>query len=547
MRKYISALFLSLCFCCLGFLVGFALKDSLWADSRQSRYANSVAKFEEVIRYLQANYFEPVEPDKLVEEAIKGMLQKLDPHTFYIPAAELKGINEQMEGSFEGIGIEFNIVEDTLFVVSPIVGGPSEKAGILAGDRIVKVDNENIAGIGLTNDGVIKRLRGKKGTQVKLEIRRKGIAKNLEFIVTRDKIPLHSVDYSTMVDNETGYIRITRFAATTFREFSDHVAELKEKGLKNIIVDLRNNPGGYLDQAFYIADMFLENGKMIVSTKGRIPSSNKEYRATSDIDQLEKGGVIILINEGSASASEIVSGAIQDWDRGLIVGARSFGKGLVQQQHVLGDESAIRVVVSRYYTPKGRCIQKPFARDDKEYGNEILKRYDSGEIFNDELLKLPDSLKYKTNSGRIVYGGGGIMPDVYLPPDTSGRSAYLNNLFSKNIFSDFALKYVEKNPQLKQAYKNGKEYATQFNVNEPLIKEFIDFAKAHGVEYDAKEFEISRKIILQRIKMNLGRVAYGDDGFFSSWLKDDPVFQRALALMPASLELARTGKFAKNK
>jgi carboxyl-terminal processing protease len=547
MRKYISALFLSLCFCCVGFLVGFTLKDSFSSGAGQSRYANSVAKFEEVIRYLQANYFEPVEPDKLVEEAIKGMLQKLDPHTFYIPAAELKGINEQMEGSFEGIGIEFNIVEDTLFVVSPISGGPSEKVGIQAGDRILKVDNENIAGISLTNNDVIKKLRGKKGTQVKLEIRRKGIRKNLEFTVTRDKIPIHSVDYSTMIDDETGYVRIIRFASTTFREFANHVAELKEKGMKNIIVDLRNNPGGYLDQAFYIADMFLGENKMIVSTKGRIASSNKEYRATSDISELEKGGVIVLINEGSASASEIVSGAIQDWDRGLIVGTRSFGKGLVQQQHVLNDESAIRVVVSRYYTPKGRCIQKPFVRDDKEYNSEILKRYDSGEIFNEELIKLPDSLKYKTHSGRIVYGGGGIMPDVYLPPDTTGRTAYLNNLFSKNIFNDFALKYVEKNPQLKQAYKNGKEFAMQFDISEPLIKEFTAFAKAHGVEYDAKEFEVSRKIILQRIKINLGRVAYGDDGFFNTWLKEDPIFQKALALMPASIELARTGKFAKNK
>ncbi|MCS6904550.1 MAG: S41 family peptidase [Bacteroidia bacterium] len=548
MRKHALFLFLSISFCCIGFLVGFTLKDSFSSSgSNLSRYASSVAKFEEVLRYLQANYFEPLEPDKLVEDAIKGMLQKLDPHTFYIPSSELKEINEQMEGSFEGIGIEFNIIEDTLYVVSPIAGGPSERAGIQAGDRIIKVDNENIAGVGITNNDVIKRLRGKKGTQVKLEVRRKGIKKNLEFTITRDKIPIYSVDNSTMVDKETGYIRIIRFASTTFREFSDHVARLKEQGMKNLILDLRNNPGGYLDQAFYVCDMFLEEGKMIVSTKGRIPSSNKEYRATSEISDLEKGGVIVLINDGSASASEIVAGAIQDWDRGLIIGTRSFGKGLVQQQHILSDESAIRVVVSRYFTPKGRCIQKPFSRGDREYNNEILRRYDSGEIFHEELIKLPDSLKYKTHAGRIVYGGGGIMPDIYLPPDTSGKSNYLNNLFIKNIFNDFALRYVEKNPRFKQLYKDGKDFAQRFEFSEPLIQEFIQYATNQGVEYNAKDFETSRKIISLRLKMSLARAAYGEEGFLSVYLQEDPVLKKAVELMPASIELARTGKFAKSK
>lgn len=522
----------------VGVLVGFKLKDA-FPLRKQTR----LAKLDEVIRYLNDFYFEPVDNNKLIDDAISGMLQKLDPHTFYIPSAELKSINEQMQGSFEGIGVEFNIIDDTLYVVSPISGGPSEKLGILAGDRIVKIDNENVAGIGLTNNDVIKRLKGKKGTHVKVKIKRNGVKELIEFDIVRDKIPLYSVDFSYMVDKKTGYIRVNRFAETTMREFVEHLQKLKGQGMENLILDLRNNPGGYLEMAYMMADEFLSDKKLIVYTEGRTAASKKRYEASANLADFESGGLVVLINQGSASASEIVSGAVQDWDRGLVVGTRSFGKGLVQQQYPLSDESAVRIVVSRYFTPSGRCIQKPFEKGSKDYDSEVYERYNSGEIFDETKIKVPDSLKFKTNAGRTVYGGGGIIPDVFVPADTSADSDYLRKLIAKGVFRDFAYKYAEHHPNIKTEFGNGITYSDKFNINQSILNEFTAFATEKGVTFVEKDFKTSQKFIVSNLKALIGRALFNDDGYFPVLLNSDNAFQKALALMPDAKKLEKTGKF----
>lgn len=526
----------------IGVLVGFNIKGSLPGDSAARHEAN-VNKIQDVIRLVAANYFEVADQDKMVDDAIDGMLRGLDPHTFYITAEDMKSISEQMQGSFQGIGVEFNILEDTIYVVSPITGGPSERLGILPGDRIVKIEGENVAGTGITNNDVMKKLRGEKGTRVKVSILRSGFKDLIDYEITRDDIPFLSVDYSYMVDNETGYIRVSRFAETTIREFSEHMTKLKAQGMQNLILDLRNNPGGYLDRAKTMADMFLGDNKLIVYTQGRIPSSNQRYETSPVIRDFEQGGLVVLINQGSASASEIVSGAVQDWDRGLVIGARSFGKGLVQQQYPLSDGSAIRVVISRYYTPSGRCIQKPYDKNARDYDLEILDRYESGELFDASKIKFADSLKFKTNAGRTVYGGGGIMPDVFVPADTTGRSRYLTDLISKGVFRTFALRYAEKHPEVKNQYRDGKDFTARFQISKPLIDEFVAFAAEKSVPHVAADYRVSEKYILNNLKALIGRAYFNDDGFYPVSLSIDEVFQKAVEMMPAARKLERTGKF----
>jgi carboxyl-terminal processing protease len=449
-----------------------------------------------------------------------------------------------MAGSFEGIGVQFEILEDTIMVVSPISGGPSDKLGIMAGDRIIKIEDDDVAGTGVTNQMVIDRLRGPKGTVVSVTILRPGNRKPLVFKIERDKIPLNSVDYSYMVDATTGYIKVNRFAETTMQEFDEHLGKLKQNGLKNLILDLRNNPGGYLQMSKLMAERFLEKGQLIVYTEGRVPQSNQRYVAASGPKYLGKdGGLIVLINQGSASASEIVSGAVQDHDRGLILGTRSFGKGLVQQQYELNDGSAIRVVVSRYYTPSGRCIQKDFKKSTKEYNEEVYERYETGEFFDPSKITFPDSLKFTTSRGRTVYGGGGIMPDVYEAPDTTGASDYLSDLISGNIFRQFAHRYTESHPDLIKEYPTGLDFAKRFKVTPTLHKEFQKFATEKGVEYDEKDYQTSKARIEFNIKALLARKVYNDDGFYPSVNEMDPLFHKALKLMPQAIEMAKTGKF----
>lgn len=528
----------------VGVLVGFKIKAYTPADEpNKLSLQDNLRKFETVVRQVRSNYFEEVDVTDMVENAIVGMLDGLDPHTFYIPPPDMKAISEQMRGSFEGIGIEFNIMEDTLLVVTPISGGPSEKLGIMPGDRIIKVEGENVAGIGLSNRDVVEMLRGEKGTVVSVTIYRPGMEEFLEFDIERDKIPLNSVDFAYMPTEDIGYIKVNRFSETTMQEFMEKLYELKEQGMRNLILDLRNNPGGYLEMAQMMADMFLEKGQMIVYTEGRIPESNKKYVATSRFKEFEEGGLIVLINQGSASASEIVSGSVQDHDRGLIIGNRSFGKGLVQQQYQLVDGSAIRVVISRYFTPAGRCIQKPFNEDSEDYNREIWERFESGELFSADSIKFPDSLKYKTDHGRVVYGGGGIMPDVFIPADTSGRSDYLEKLITKNLLRQFAFRYSESH-DLKSEYANGMDFADNYEPDQATLDEFIGFSEERGVEYDEQGYTASLKVIKQNLKALIGRQLYGDEGFYPSLHVYDPAMQKALNLMPDAVKLAETGEFS---
>lgn len=536
----------SVAFVVVGMISGYKLKQSL-PDYKQADYNESLNKFQEVLRFIDYSYIEPVTFEKMVDDAIKGLLEGLDPHSFYIPKQEKKGMDEQMAGSFEGIGVEFNILEDTIYVVAPISGGPSEKLGIVAGDRIVEVDSQNVAGIGITNSDVMAKLKGKKGTKVRVGIVRRGVNKVIYFDIIRDKIPFYSVDYSYMISPGIGYLKLSRFAETTFQEFVEHTRKLKEKGMEHMILDLRSNPGGYMNMAQLISDEFLPEGKLVVYTEGRTAESKSKYVSTSSIGEFEKGGLVILIDQGSASASEIVSGAVQDWDRGIIIGTRSFGKGLVQTQHAFTDGSAMRIVISKYFTPSGRSIQKPYNKSSKKYNEEILERFESGEVYDESKIKFPDSLKYKTNSGRTVYGGGGILPDVFIPLDTMGRSNYYTDLFINGIFRQYGLKYADAHPELKTTYANGFEFARNFEISEAMMNEFTQYGADKKVPLVTAELETSRKLITMMIKANIGQRLWNDEGFFPVLHRYDNNIEMALKLMPDAIKLSQTGQFTWKK
>lgn len=528
----------------VGMLAGFQLRKSVPSETRRQQFSSGFSKIQDAIMFVENNYVKEAKTDKMVDDAIQGMLEGLDPHSFYISSEEMKVMEEQMQGSFEGIGIEFNILEDTLYVVAVLSGGPSEKVGLQAGDRIVVIDDEDV--VGIKNSEVMEKLRGEKGTKVKVGVTRHGIKDLVDFVIVRDEIPLYSVDYSYMMDGETGYLKISRFASTTHEEFREHMGKLTKKGMKNLVLDLRGNPGGYMQMAERIADEFLGNDKMIVYTDGRTQDSKSSYRASSRWDLFEDGGLVILMDYGSASASEIVAGAIQDWDRGLIVGVRSFGKGLVQTQHEFSDGSAMRLVISQYYTPSGRCIQKPFDMSSEDYEEEILERFESGEIYDSSKVDLPDSLKFKTNAGRVVYGGGGIMPDIFVPRDTTTDSGYLSRLISKTLFRQFSYDYLDAHSNFKQQYPTAEVFNKAFQVEKPLMDEFIAFATEQGVPFDEKGYGTSEKDIKVYIKSFIGRRYFQDDGFYPSYHESDNVLRRARELMPQAIELKKKGRFTIN-
>jgi carboxyl-terminal processing protease len=526
----------------IGMLVGFRLRDGEGEDRRQA-LNSGLQKFQEAMLFVERNYVKVPEAGSMVDNAIQGMLEGLDPHSFYIASEEMEEMEEQMEGSFDGVGIEFNLVDDTIYVVAVISGGPSEQSGIQAGDRIVKIEDQNVAGVSITNNDVMKKLRGKKGTHVRVAVRRPGVSDLVDFDIVRDKIPLYSVDYSYMMDGQTGYLKISRFASTTHDEFRDHMKKLQGKGMNNLILDLRGNPGGYMNMAEKIADEFLPAGRTVVYTDGRISDSKTKYKATSDLELFEEGALVVLLDYGSASASEIVAGAIQDWDRGLIVGVRSFGKGLVQTQKDFSDGSAMRLVISQYYTPSGRCIQKPFNMTAKEYDMEVVERFESGEVYDQSKINLPDSLKFKTNSGRIVYGGGGILPDVFVARDTTQDSDYLTELIAQNIFRQFAFHYGDIHGEVKGRYGNSQAFNRDFRVDDALLEEFTRFAEGKKVKPDSKGLAISREDISIYIKAFIGRRFFDDDAFYPTFHQSDNVLRRAHDLMPQAKELAKTGHF----
>lgn len=526
----------------IGMLAGFQLKDSVQYE-RRAEISGGFQKIQDAIWFVERNYVEEPNTQKMVDDAIAGMLEGLDPHSFYIPAEEMQAMEEEMEGSFEGVGIEFNLIEDSIYVVAAISGGPSEKAGIVAGDRIVKIDGKTVAGVGIANSDVMKHLRGPKGSNVKVEVNRRGAKGLLAFTIIRDKIPLYSIDYSYMINDETGYVKISRFASTTHDEFRDHVKKLKDKGMKGMVLDLRGNPGGYMQMAEKIADEFLGEGKLVVYTEGRIYESKSRYKATSYLNLFEDGPLVVLLDFGSASASEIVAGAVQDWDRGLIVGVRSFGKGMVQTQKEFPDGSAMRLVISQYYTPSGRCIQKPFEMSAEAYEMELVHRFESGEIYDEKKINLPDSLKFKTNAGRTVYGGGGIVPDVFVARDTSHDSRYITALISENVFREFAIYYVDRHPGLDKQYPDAASFRRGFGSDDAFLKELTDFATSKGVKMDETGFATSKTEIGIYAKAFIGRRLYNDDGFFPVYHEVDNVLQRAVSLMPQAKELLKKGKF----
>ncbi len=481
-------------------------------------------KLEELIRYIEAKYVDDVNRNELVDETIASILRQLDPHSSYIPAERLREINEQLEGNFEGIGVEFMILDDTIVVVSALAGGPSETAGIRAGDKIVEVGDSVIAGANIDSRDVMGLLRGEKGSQVEVGIRRNGEAGLRRITITRDKIPMHSVDVAYMLDRRTGYIKVNRFSATTYEEFMQALEKLIDEGnMEDLVIDLRHNPGGYLQQATNIlSQLFREKDKLLVYTEGRsVHRSNYETtgRAFYDIDD-----IVVLIDEGSASASEILAGAIQDHDRGYIVGRRSFGKGLVQEQYRLRDGSALRLTVARYYTPSGRSIQKDYV-DQEHYDEDLQDRLVSGELTSATDMPIEDTTRYFTSSGRIVYGGGGIMPDVFVPMN----EVFLNEdyLHLRQLVPSYVYRFMEERGDRIDHYTL-EEFQRRFQVDEDAYRAFLEYAATEGGRPNAPLKEKVKAELRRYLKARIAKHLFDDAGFYQVWNAEDPYLEKAM-------------------
>ena len=475
-------------------------------------------------------YVEGVNDSVLVEDAIKGMLENLDPHSSYTPAKEVKALTEPLEGNFEGIGIQYNLLDDTLIVIQPVSGGPSEKVGIVAGDRIITVDDSTIAGRKLTTTDIQRLLRGPKGSKVNLGVMRQGVSGIQSFTVVRDKIPVFSIDAKYMVDPTTGYIRINNFGATTHEEFVTAVNELKAKGMTDLIVDLQSNGGGYLQAAVEIANEFLSAGDMIVFTEGRA-MSRRDYRANGS-GILKSGKVVVLTDSYTASASEILSGAIQDNDRGIIIGRRTFGKGLVQRPIELPDGSLIRLTTAHYYSPSGRCIQRPYEKGKRQqYDREILTRLNSGELAHEDSIHFADSLKYTTlKNHRTVYGGGGIMPDIYVPLDTTDITPLYRELIAKSCVTQTCIKYVEKNRKsLLKRYETFEDYRDNFTIGDDVMKLLLQHADKAKVEYNDTTLSASRRMLDIQLKALIARDLWDMNQYYQISNLNNNIYLRAVA------------------
>jgi carboxyl-terminal processing protease len=480
---------------------------------------------------IDAWYVDTTDIDKLTEKTIIEMLRTLDPHSVYISAKDVKEMNEPLNGNFEGIGIQFNLLRDTIIVIEPIAGGPSEKVGLLAGDRIVIINGEKVAGIGLSTNGVRSRLMGQKGTRVNLSVFRKGEKDNLDFTIIRDKIPINSLDAAYMLDKETGYIKLNKFAATTTREFMNAVDSLRKSSMKNLVLDLRSNGGGFMNASTDIADKFFSDKKLLVYISGR-KNPRQDYLSNGK-GPLSNARIAILTDEGSASASEILAGAIQDWDRGVIVGRRTFGKGLVQNPFYLTDGSMIRLTVARYYTPSGRLIQSPYNEGYDKYLENFYKRYTDGELMTADSIRFPDSLKFKTLvTKRTVYGGGGIMPDIFVPADTSNYSDYYRTLVRRGIVNSFTLEYSDKNrKRLASEYMTFEDFRKRFSFSPEDIDSFIKKAEDSGVKYNDQQFSISKNEILMVMKALIASNLWRSNEYFRILNEDDKVIKKALQIV----------------
>lgn len=483
-------------------------------------------------------YVDTVDENKLVEDAIRGMLEQLDPHSSYSSPEETKELNEPLQGSFSGIGITFNMNRDTLYVIQTVSGGPSERVGILAGDRIILVNDTSIAGVKMKNSDIMKRLRGPKGTKVNLSILRKQEKGDdtIAFTVTRDEIPIYSVDAAYMVDDKTGYVRLNKFAAETHKEFVEAVKRLKKEGMEQLILDLTDNGGGYLQAAIDILGELLEPGKLAVYTEGMRSPRYDAYTEPSSLrgPLFDKGRLVIMANQYSASASEITSGAVQDWDRGAIVGRRTFGKGLVQRPVPLPDGSMIRLTVAHYYTPTGRDIQKPYSKgDDDGYKKDIEDRFNHGELMHADSIKYVDSLKKETlNLHRIVYGGGGITPDRFVPIDTTEYTKYYRNVMAKGLINRYVISYVDKyRKDIKKKYRNDRLFIDEFQVTPEMLDDLKKLADEENVEFNQEEYERSAPLFRMVIKALIGRDIYENATYFKVYNRYDPIFNEALRLI----------------
>ena len=509
-----------------GILLGKALNNN--PHKNYAMLYQGQNKLGRILDYIETRYVDTVLRNNLEESAIPAMLEELDPHSIYISADEMKSVAEDMRGNFEGIGVYFNHQTDTAIIISVISGGPSDKVGVLAGDRIIMVNDSLIAGQGVSSNDIVGMLKGEKGTKVKVSLARKGVSDLIDVEIIRDEIPLYSVDVSYMIDDEIGYIKINRFAETTFKEFISGIEKLKEHNFKKLIIDLRGNTGGYMVAATNIVDQFLDAGKLIVYTQGKASPRQDIYStARGSCKDIE---VVVLQDEFSASASEILAGALQDNDRGTIIGRRSFGKGLVQEQYPLSDGSVIRLTIARYYTPTGRSIQKPYADGKEDYYNDLSERYRHGEFVEADSIQFADSLKFVTPEGDIVYGGGGIMPDIFVPLDTVGYTKYYAEVVRKGVLYNFSFQYVDKNRDILNNYTDAasiKYYLESINI----FDQFTDFAEEQGVSQSTKGFEESRKLVSTQLKATIARNIIDNDGFYPIYKEVDTTLKRAIKFL----------------
>ncbi len=497
----------------------------------QAQWNVEALKLAQVMEKVSSFYVDSIDESDVAERTIVQMLHELDPHSSYLSKEDLEELNEQLEGEFEGIGVSFNVLEDTIYIIRAISGGPSERVGIMAGDRIVKVEGKSVAGIGITTREVQGLLKGQKGSMVNISVKRRNSSELLDFSITRDKIPVNSLDAAYMVNNTIGYVKLARFSHTTIDEFERAMKSLKAQGMEDLILDLSGNGGGWLPVAVELSDHFLSGNKEIVSTEGsKVPS--RKYQARR-FGLFEKGNLVVMIDGNSASASEIVSGALQDWDRGVIVGRRSFGKGLVQQPFMLNDGSLIRLTVARYYTPTGRLIQKSYENGYEQYARDLINRYNNGELSSADSIVFPESQQYRTLTlNRTVYGGGGIMPDYFVPLDTTVYTDYYRSLIGKGIFNRFVLQYVDdhRNGLLKE-YADFKSFNTSYEAPVRAMEQLVSFARDEGLELDEADWSISEAHISLLFKSYMARDLWGMEHFFEVYNSSDEVFIKAVEIL----------------
>ena len=503
---------------------------TMTAQQPQSKGQMNSQKLATTLYLIENFYVDTANIDKVTEDAIIAALKELDPHSAYISKKDVEKANEPLVGSFEGIGVTYQLIRDTITVISPTAGGPSEKVGIMTGDQIIKIDGEDAFGKKIDNEYVQKRLRGKKGTKVTVGVKRGSDPELIDFEIIRDKIPLNSINAAYMLDNHIGYIKLDRFAQESTQEFKEAFAKLQSQGMESLIFDLRGNTGGYLNTAIELVDQFIDEGKLIVFTEG-IHSPRQEWRSTA-AGLYTTGKLVVLIDEGSASASEILSGAIQDHDRGVVIGRRSFGKGLVQRPFNLPDGAQIRLTTSRYHTPSGRCIQRPYEKGAEDYAKEMEKRLKHGEYYHADSIHFPDSLKFKTDGGRTVYGGGGIMPDLFIPVDTAYNSKLYTNLVRKGALNRFTTDYALKHrDEIKAQYGDFDNYNKNFVVGQDLVNGLKKAAEDAKVEWNEEQFNRSEKFLLLQIKALIARNVWETQQYYQVMASSDPGVQKAIEIL----------------